>query len=869
MLAAGVVKPVDCSDWATPLVVVSKPDGAIRICADYKVTLNRYLSIDKFPVPKIDDLLTNLGGCQYFSNIDLSQAYNQIELDNDSKKYTVINTHRGLFMYNRLVFGLASSPGIFQRMMINLLGDIPNVVIFLDDVLIATETKEKHFKILDMVLRRLVEYGMKVKKEKCAFLVSNVKYLGYVIDKNGIRADQDKIKAIVELKSPRDVSELRSFIGMVNFYSRFIKNLSTYLNPLYNLLKKCVKWYWGEEQKHAFSQVKRLLSETIILTHYDGSRPMIVTCDASAHGLGAVLAQRDAEGRERPVACVSRALTPAELNYSQIQKEALAIVYAVKKFHQYLFARHFTLRTDHKPLVTIFGPHQGIPNMTSSRLQRWALILSAYNFGIEYVNTEKNVADALSRMLMKHKETQVSEYNELPEQTYLHFASDALLLDYTQIKRETANDCVLSRVLSYIRDGWPHKMDMKELQPFFTRKNELYEEMGCIMWGYRVVIPRSCTGKVLKELHDSHMGIVKTKQVARSYVWWPGLDEVVEDVCRACAVCASVADAPPAHTPRSWPWPARPWTRLHMDFLGPFNGILYFVTIDAGSKWIEISKINNTSAKSVIINLRDMFARFGLPKQIVSDNGPPFSSAEFSLFLKSNGIEHITAAPYHPASNGAAENAVKTCKKVIKKAYAQGVDVETALNRYLLMYRNTEHSTTGVSPAKLLQGRSLRTRLDCLKPERDCHVQAAQRRQERAVGGVVREFKEGAGIWYRSYRPGKDKWLAGKIVKKLGSTNYELETSEGTNIHRHVDQIRVRSLSSISCPPRSSGLSPQSVLVCPSGSADSGGAGGAAGSVAAGERPRAADAPDPALIDTHTRPLRTRRPPRYYGFEID
>ncbi|XP_063826510.1 uncharacterized protein K02A2.6-like [Ostrinia nubilalis] len=615
MLRAGVIEPVDCSDWATPLVIVHKPDGALRICADYKVTLNKVLKVDKYPVPKIDDLLTKLSGYNYFTKLDLSQAYNQL--------------------------------------------------------------------------------------------------------------------------------------------------------------------------------VKRLLIGADVLVHYDESRELVLTCDASAHGLGAVLAQRGA-GAERPVAYASRALTRAEINYSQIHKEALAIVFAVKKFHQFLYGRHFTLRTDHKPLVSIFGPDTGVPSMTASRLQRWALLLSAYDFSIEYVSTDNNTADALSRMLESYKALNATthESNE-PEQTYLHFASEALLLKYEDIRDGTRKDPILGRVLSYVKDGWPNEVEIRELQPYYNRRDELYIELGCLMWGYRLVIPSTCRDDVLRELHDTHMGIVRTKSIARSYVWWPGVDEAVEALCRACAVCAEQAAAPAQHAPVPWPWPARPWTRLHVDFLGPICGEKYLVVIDACSKWIEICKMPTTTAKTVINKLREMWARFGIPKQLVSDNGPPFSSDEFNYFLTNNGVEHIFSAPYHPASNGLAENAVKICKKVIKKAVAQRADVDAALQRFLLIYRTTEHSTTKESPAQILQGRLLRTRLDRLKPPREELVAAAQRRQQRAAGGSWRGFQAGDSVWVRVYHP-QSKWVSGLTIEKLGNTDYNVKLDDGTVVHRHADQMRLK-----------------------------------------------------------------------------
>lgn len=328
MLRAGVIEPVECSDWASPLVPVNKADGTLRICADYKSTLNPVLLIDRYPLPKIEDVLMGLNGAKFFSKIDLSHAYNQIELD-ESKKYTVINTHRGLFRYNRLVYGLSSSVGIFQRIMTNILQGIPHVHAFLDDVIIGGGTKAEHLQALEAVFKRLADNGLRVKKNKCVFLVDEVKYLGYIVSKEGIKADMSKIDAIVKIKSPVNVTELRSFLGMVNFFGRFIKNLSSLLVPLHKLLGKGVPWIWSRACERAFEAVKRALVGSEVLAHYEPGAPLVVTCDASARGLGAVLAQRTARG-ERPVAYASRSLTDAERNYSQIHREALAIIFCVK-----------------------------------------------------------------------------------------------------------------------------------------------------------------------------------------------------------------------------------------------------------------------------------------------------------------------------------------------------------------------------------------------------------------------------------------------------------------------------------------------------------------------------------------------------------
>lgn len=250
------------------------------------------------------------------------------------------------------------------------------------------------------------------------------------------------------------------------------------------------------------------------------------------------------------------------------------------------------------------------------------------------------------------------------------------------------------------------------------------------------------------------------------------------------------AQAPPRHAPQLWPWPSRPWTRLHLDFLGPIGGHRYLIIIDACSKWIEVYPMKCTSASVVISKLREVCSRFGIPRQIVSDNGPPFTSDELKIFMRHNGIQHIFSAPYHPASNGAAENAVKICKRVIIKSIKMGLNTEVALQRYLLMYRNTEHSTTGESPAALLLGRCVRTRLDRLKPSREQRVQKAQERQERAAGGGHRALRPGDAVWYRAYS-GPTKWLDGIIEQAIGQTDYNIKSRDGAVVHRHIDQIKL------------------------------------------------------------------------------
>ena len=337
----------------------------MRICGDFKQTVNRAAKLDRYSIPKIEDLFASLTGGQKFSKLDLSQAYNQIVLDEESRKYVVINTHKGLYRFNRLPFGVASAcsaPGIFQRVMENLLRDIPHVTVYLDDVLVTGKDDREHLAILDIVLDPLGQAGLRLKKTKCQFMQRSVEYLGHVIDAQGLHPTVNRVRAIQEARAPENVTELRSFLGLLTYYAKFLPNLSTTLAPLHALLRKGSAWKWGADEQAAFDQAIKLLLSSQVLAHYDPTRELVVSCDASQYGIGAVLAHRMDDGAEKPIAFASRTLAPAERKYAQIEKEGLACVFGVTRFHSFLYGRHFTL--DSRRLPDHCGRHS---HMNASR----------------------------------------------------------------------------------------------------------------------------------------------------------------------------------------------------------------------------------------------------------------------------------------------------------------------------------------------------------------------------------------------------------------------------------------------------------------------------------------------------------------------
>ena len=315
----GIISPVQFSSWAAPIVPVVKSNGKIRVCGDYKVTINQALQPDSYPLPRVDELFASLSGGRYFSKLDLSNAYLQIELEEESKQFVTINTSKGLFQYNRLPFGISSAPAIFQRCMETLLQGCKGVSVYLDDILISGATAEEHLQNLDKALSILETAGIKLNRDKCAFLLPKVEYLGHVIDEQGLHPTEEKVKAIKDAPRPKNVSELRAFLGIINYYGKFLPNLSAQLSPLHELLQKKARWRWSERQETAFQAAKHALQAHSLLVHYDGSKPLVLACDASPQGLGAVLSHIMPDGTERPVVYASRTLSQAEKNYSQVE----------------------------------------------------------------------------------------------------------------------------------------------------------------------------------------------------------------------------------------------------------------------------------------------------------------------------------------------------------------------------------------------------------------------------------------------------------------------------------------------------------------------------------------------------------------------
>lgn len=789
----GVITKVKHNDWATPLVPVLKHDGSLRLCGDYRITINKFLIPDRYPIPRIDDVFRRLQGGRFFSKIDLRSAYNQIVLDEESKKICAWSTHKGTYLVNRLPYGIVPATGIFQRIIEDLFCDLDGVAAFVDDIVVTGESEEEHLKNLDLVFRRLREAGLTVKQSKCEFYKPFIKFLGHKITENGLEKTDDKIQAILELRTPTDVKEVRALMGLVNYYARYIPDMATVMCPIYELTRKEKRFSWTQECDEALNKIKQLIVSDISLVHYDPNLPIILQCDASDVGISAVLLHRFPNNQEKPIAFASRTLLIPEKGYSTGDKEGLAVYWGVKKFYEYLYGRDFIIRTDHMPLLGTYGENKPIPVIAARRVQRWATFLAAFQYKIEHVQGKKNnLADAFSRLPGKSTASD-SDDEDVPP--YFNFAESGKQFEWRQIEQYTTEDSDLNTVKDWILNkNWPStakdiRYSNESLKPYIKMKNELSLENGVITHGSRAVIPAVLRESVLKELHEAHMGIVKTKGLARMYVWWPGISKDIENMVGSCIICCEGRPDPQPAIENPWPKSTKPWQRIHLDYAGPFKGHMYMVVVDSYSKWTEVFIMPNITAETTILKLYETFSRFGLPELVVSDNGTSLKSAELNEFFERNGISHMYSPVYHPKSNGQAENSVKTFKASLEKMLksVKGGNIHTIISRFLLNYRSTPHVKTKQPPAMLMLGRQPKIRLDLLK---NIEVPRVSQTEDKIKKGRDMVFEKGSGVVVRDYRgnPAKPTWTRAVIEKRVGRHVYMVRV-DGILWKRHLDQI--------------------------------------------------------------------------------
>ncbi|KAL5500080.1 hypothetical protein EMCRGX_G011580 [Ephydatia muelleri] len=651
--------------------------------------------------------------------LDANSGFWQIKLSESSSPLTTFITPFGRFCFQRLPFGITSAPEIFQKRMSEILLGLDGVVCMMDDVLIFGPNQEIHDMRLKAVLQRVKSAGVTLNRDKCVFSQSSVKFLGQIVDAHGVKPDPNKVTAIRGMAAPMNTTELRRYLGMINQLSKFTPNIAELTKPLRELLSKKNEWTWNEIHQKAFSKLKDEVSTQPVLALYSPKLDTIVSADASSYGIGAVLLQRQLDGSVKPVSYASRSLTPTEQKYAQIEKEALGVTWACERFRDFLTGLQFQIETDHKPLVPLLG---------SKNLEDLPL---------------RNIPTSEPKML--------------------------------EIKQAQQKDEICQKVIQYCQEGWPDKSLVKgEWKQFFHVASELSVEDGLLLRGNRIVIPMALRAPVLNRLHEGHLGINKCRDRARESVWWPGLNRELEVKISMCTKCIKSHSQKPEPLMMS-KLPDLPWQKVATDLFS-WKGSQYLLIIDYFSRYVELSKLSATTSQDVINHMKSIFARHGIPNEVVSDNGPQFSSNVFHSFAGEYGFVHTTSSPRYPQGNGEAERAVRTIKNILDKAKDPYLG--------LLAYRSTP-LRNGYSPSELLMNRRLKTTVPTLGYNLHPSVpnyallrameQKDKQKQKtdfdrRHASRSLQQLMPGDQVWI------DDQNLRGSVVKEYSPRSYLVDT---------------------------------------------------------------------------------------------
>ena len=706
LLAAGTVVPQkEPTEWVAPAHFVEKPGNRARLISDFR-RLNMAILRPIHPICSATDLIQKVDPkAKVFASLDATHGYFQVPLDDASSRLTTFLLPTGRFRYRAAPMGLCSSSDEFCNRSDAAVAGLPGVLKIVDDLLIQGEDLPQLYSRLRAVLQRCREAGLKMSLKKMK-IGSQVKFAGYMVGKNGVSPDPDKLEAIRDFKAPSNVSEMRSFLGLANQLGHFHPDMAVITAPLRQLLKKNVAYLWLPEHEAAFQEAKEILCSDALVKPFDPALETELLCDASRlHGIGCALIQRDAEGKPRLIHCASQSLTSAQSRYSTVELEALAVAVAVQKCRFYLRGcPHFKIITDHRSLVGVFT--KPLVELENARLARLREKLAGYTFTIEWTPGKDNlIADALSRAPVFPAPEEEEEEGEDNAVCRRVLADDPA---FDGILAAAAEDRHYQRLIAAVMSGDSSRDEFSPYRPVWSSLSiEGQDETRLVVLdGSRVVVPRAARQEVLRLLHLPHCGLPKTYMQGRQLFYWPIMKNDIKQALQRCEVCLENQPSLPK-LPLQQTSADLPMQSVSADFF-ELAGQNYLVACDRFSGFPFVRKMNSTTTEATTKAFEAWFQDFGYPTRIVSDNGPQFR-AQFKEWCQSRGIRHETSSPHNPASNGHAEAAVKNVKGLLEKCQKEKSNFAQAL----LEWRNTPRSN-GISPAQAFFGRRLRTLLPCL-----------------------------------------------------------------------------------------------------------------------------------------------------------
>lgn len=714
-----IIEKVSASPrWISGLSAVPKGKRDFRLVVNMRGP-NRAIRRRYYKLPTIEEVKHRLAGAEWFTKLDLKNAFHHLKLGKRSRELTTFLGPKGMYRYKRLVFGVNCAPEIFQKEMERVLQGIEGVIVFIDDILIFARTREELAERTARVLAALARNNLTLNAEKCEYEKTSLEFLGHRLSAGGMNIEESKVKDIENFREPRTVSELKGFLGLASYVSPHVPKFSDLTAPL----RKAIvgnELHWGAEQAAAFLATKRsIINSTTAQGFFDNRDDTTLYTDASPEALGAVLTQTNAKGEERIISFASKALSPTEKKYAQTQREALGIVWGVEHFYYYLLGRRFKIKTDAQGVAFIFRREKDAPKRAISRAEGWALRLGAYDYEIEYVKGEFNIADPSSRLCTESSDG-ISEERwagqiavvsaEAPGITFddLHVTAD-------ELRFRSMRDDELMEVSAAINTGeWE-----EHLKAYKAVREELYELDGVVMRADTAVVPRALRAKVLNIAHRGHPGATAMKTILRGRVWWPSMLKQAEAWVQTCKNCTLTSRRdPPVPMMRS-KLPDAPWDTLAIDFNGPYdryNGLMILVVVDSYSRYLIARPVRSTDFDSVKAALEEIFDTYGYPKAMKSDNGAPFNGSSYKKFCSDRGISALTSTPLDPQQNGQVERYMQIVNKSLQIAMETGVNFRVELKATIAAHNGARNRTTGAVPEELMFGRKTRRGLPLLAP---------------------------------------------------------------------------------------------------------------------------------------------------------
>ena len=733
MLEENIIQPSK-SPWASAIVMVKKKDGSSRFCVDYR-KLNDVTIKDAYPIPRIDESLDQLAGSTWFSCLDLNAGYWQVETDPQDKEKTAFTSRIGLFEFNVMPFGLCNALATFERLMETVLAGLhwQICLIYLDDVIVSGKSFEDMVKNLGQIFERFQQAGLKLKPRKCSLFARQVVFLGHVISEQGIKTDPKKTECIDKWPTPKNVHDVRAFLGLCGYYRKFVYRFSNIAKPLYRLTEKRTPFVWSEECAEAFKVLKEKLVQSPILAHPDFTKPFILDVDASDKCIGAVLSQETDDG-ECVIAYGSRTLTQSERRYCVTRKELLALVTFVKFFRHYLYGKKFLVRTDHGSLRWLMNFKN-----PEGQVARWIEFLSVFHMDIEHRPGRRHGnADGVSRIPCRQcgKNEETDSDQKVCQVGHDNSNDD---IDISRLKEAQEKDRDISLVKQWLESGERPSTQTVSSESWFVKsllnqwsrlsvQQELlvrrWDELGTDQFKWQVVVPLSLRRDVLRYAHDvktaAHLGIRKTLSKVRPRFYWPGLQNDVKVYVGGCEQCSRKKNPNPTKVaPMEIVRSGFPMERIAFDILGPLpvteRGNKYILVIsDYFTKWTESFAMPNMEAKTCAqILVEGVIVRFGVPNAIHSDQGRQFESQLFAETCQILQIQKTRTTAYHPQSDGMVERFNRTLCGMLSTLVDENQRKRDTLLPFVMMaYRSAAHETVGMSPNVLMLGREVSTPLD-------------------------------------------------------------------------------------------------------------------------------------------------------------